>query len=47
MFAAPVWHFWIAVALMIPIVLAVIAVVVLYLTKVVKPKYPAVDQERA
>ncbi len=47
MFAAPVWHFWIAVVLMITLVVpATVAVAVLYLNKVVKPKYPGVDQER-
>lgn len=48
MFASPVWHFWIAVVLMVTLVVpATITVVVLYLNKVVKPKYPGVDQERA
>lgn len=48
MFAAPVWHFWIAVVLMITMVVPVTAlVIVLYLRNVVKPKYPGVDQERA
>ncbi|MDZ7676551.1 MAG: hypothetical protein U5K30_15970 [Acidimicrobiales bacterium] len=48
MFAAPVWHFWIAVVLMITLVVPVtIAVVAGYLKKVVQPKYPGADQERA
>ena len=49
MFAAsPVWHFWIAVVLMVTLVVpAVITVVALYLKTVVKPRYPGVDQERA
>lgn len=38
--AAPVWHFWIAVALTIPAVLLLILTVVGYLAKVVAPKYP-------
>lgn len=45
---AVVWHFWIAVVLMVSLVVpATIAVVVMYLNKVVKPQYPEVDQERA
>ena len=47
MFAAPVWHFWIAVVLMVTAVIPVTAMVVIgYLNKVVKPKYPGADQER-
>lgn len=46
MFASPVWHFWIAVVLMVPVVLTVVATVIGYLNKAVKPKYPGVDQER-
>lgn len=47
MFAAPVWHFWIAVVLMVTLVVpATITVIALYLRKVVKPQYPGVDQER-
>ncbi len=47
MFASPVWHFWIAVILMVTLIVpATIAVVAMYLNKVVKPKYPGVDQER-
>ncbi len=38
--AAHVWHFWIAVALVIPIFLAIIATGVLYVRKVVAPRYP-------
>jgi hypothetical protein len=38
--AAKVWHFWIAVALVIPIILAIIATIVMYVRKVVAPKYP-------
>ena len=48
MFAAVVWHFWIALVLLITMVIPVlVAVVGLYLKKVVNPKYPGVDQERA
>lgn len=36
---APVWHFWIAVALAIPTVLMVIATAVGYVVKVLGPKY--------
>lgn len=46
MFAALVWHFWIAVVLMVPVVLALVALVAGYLKNVVGPKYPGVDQER-
>lgn len=46
MFAAVVWHFWIAVALMVPFLVAIVAVVAGYLKNVVNPKYPGVDQER-
>ena len=38
--AAPVWHFWIAVALVIPTLLMIVATLVGYLVKVVAPKYP-------
>ena len=45
---AVVWHFWIAVVLMITLVVpATVTVVALYLNKVVKPQYPEADQERA
>lgn len=46
MFAAPVWHFWIAVVLIGPIVLGLVALVAGYLKTVVNPKYPGADQER-
>ena len=47
MLAANVWHFWIAVVLMITLVVPVtVAVIALYLRKVVKPQYPGIDQER-
>jgi hypothetical protein len=39
-FAARVWHYWIAVALMIPAILLVLAVAAGYVVKVVRPKYP-------
>ena len=38
--AAHVWHFWIAVALVFPIILAMIATGVMYVRKVVAPRYP-------
>ena len=38
--AAKVWHFWIAVALVIPIIIAMVATGVLYVRKVIAPKYP-------
>jgi hypothetical protein len=37
--AAKVWHYWISIALTVPIVLVVIAIVVGYIIKVVGPKY--------
>lgn len=44
---AVVWHFWIAVVLVLFLVVpAVVTVVALYLRKVVKPQYPGVDQPR-
>jgi len=47
MLAGVIWHFWIAVVLMITLIIpATVAVVVLYLRKVVKPQYPGVDQPR-
>jgi hypothetical protein len=39
-FAAKVWHYWISIALLIPILLVVVAVLVGYLIKVVGPRYP-------
>lgn len=48
MLVAVIWHFWIAVVLMLALVIpAVVTVVALYLRKVVKPRYPGVDQPRA
>jgi hypothetical protein len=35
-----VWHYWIAVALAVPAVLMVLVVAVLYVRKVVMPRYP-------
>ena len=35
-----VWHQWLAVALAIPTILAVIIVAIAYLRKVVMPRYP-------
>ena len=44
---AVIWHFWIAVVLMLFLVIpAVVTVVALYLRKVVKPQYPGVAQPR-
>lgn len=39
-FAAQVWHFWIAVPLMAGVVFFVISLIVGYLNKVVRPKHP-------
>jgi hypothetical protein len=38
--AAKVWSFWIAVALFVPAVLLAIGVAVMYVRKVVVPRYP-------
>lgn len=40
MLLAKVWHYWISVALLAPIVLLLIGMGVLYVTKVVSLKYP-------
>jgi amino acid permease len=37
---AVVWHYWIAVFLVVPAILLVIATIVGYVTKVSKPRYP-------
>jgi hypothetical protein len=37
---AVVWHFWIAVALVIPAILLVIGIGVMYLRNVEMPRYP-------
>ena len=37
---AVVWHFWIAVALVVPSILVVLGVVAGYVYKVVMPRYP-------
>jgi uncharacterized membrane protein len=36
---APVWHFWIAVFIVIPALLLVVATIIGYLVKVVAPRY--------
>jgi hypothetical protein len=41
---AVVWHFWIAVALVVPVVLAVVGIGVGYLYKVVLPRFPREPQ---
>jgi uncharacterized membrane protein YpjA len=41
MFAeSPVWHYWIAVPLVVGAVLFIVATLIGYLVNVVKPKYP-------
>lgn len=37
---AVVWHFWIAVAIVLGVVLALFAILVGYVYKVVMPRYP-------
>jgi hypothetical protein len=44
MLASQVWHFWIAIPLVVGAFAFVIATVVGYLTNVVKPKYPPRNQ---
>ena len=38
--AAHPWHFWVAVVLVFPVILAIIITGVLYVLKVVAPRYP-------
>ena len=38
--AAKVWHYWLSVALLAPIVLGIIAMGLLYVFKVMATKYP-------
>lgn len=46
--AANVWHYWIAVVLMLSLVVpACVMLVVLYLRKVEQLRYPKANQERA
>jgi hypothetical protein len=40
LFAGQVWHYWIAVPLVVGAILLIVATIVGYLTKVVRPKYP-------
>jgi hypothetical protein len=41
---AVVWHFWIAVALVIPAILLVVTIGILYVVKVEMPRYNRLDQ---
>ena len=41
LFAAKVWHYWIAVPLTVGALLMLVATLVGYLNKVVRPKYPS------
>ena len=38
--AAKVWHYWLGLALMIPVVLAIVGLGIGYLVKVVSMRYP-------
>ena len=38
--AAKVWHYWLSIALLAPIVMLIVAMAVLYVVKVVAAKYP-------
>ncbi|CAN5246160.1 hypothetical protein BH23ACT2_BH23ACT2_28830 [soil metagenome] len=42
--ASKVWHFWIAVPLTVGAVLFGVSLIVGYLNKVVRPKYPSRNQ---
>ena len=44
---AVIWHYWIAVALVIPAILLVVGVVIGYFVKVVMPRYPRKPVEGA
>jgi hypothetical protein len=37
--AAKVWHYWLSIALIVPILLITVGIIVGYLVKVVGPKY--------
>jgi hypothetical protein len=39
-----IWHFWIAVSLLVPAVLLVVGTVILYVVKVEMPRYRREDQ---
>jgi hypothetical protein len=41
---AVVWHFWIAVSLVVPAILLVLTIAVLYVVKVEMPRYNRSDQ---
>lgn len=40
LFAGHVWHYWIAVPLVAGAILMIVATIIGYLNKVVRPKYP-------
>jgi len=40
MLVAKVWHYWLSIALLVPIVLGIIAMGALYVVKVVATKHP-------
>jgi hypothetical protein len=41
---AVVWHFWIAVSLVVPAILLVVTIAILYVVKVEMPRYNREDQ---
>lgn len=45
-FSAVVWHYWIAVALAVPALLLLVAVIVMYFTTVVAPQFPRDDEDQ-
>ena len=44
MTVAVIWHYWLAVALVIPAILLVVTMLVLYVVKVEMPRYNREDQ---
>ena len=44
MTVAVIWHYWLAVALVIPAILLVVTMMVLYVVKVEMPRYNREDQ---
>ena len=39
MFAAPVWHYWIGVAIFVPVILVTVGYAVAFLRKTQSPRY--------
>jgi hypothetical protein len=43
--AAEIWHYWIGVSLVLATIAVVVAIVIAYLVKVERPRYPRHGQE--